>query len=311
MGMQFLNSENQAILKLKWDLRDIHMAFFKCVRWQVEETMDPISCPFHYFCQSVYPGNYPVLVDILVFVFTAASYLATIIIMVVSTSRRGRHDLVQSKRYLLPSGPVSLPVILLVLAKGQRINTVFPLSIAGPAILQLVHVSALAFENAADKNTNYAFFEASTISGILHASLYLDAVVLPYYTGFDALVTSRFSGECISCVCRKEALVAGGKLVSYRGRSVTTFLVVGSICMRIICRVSGEKGRGIIFCRFLLEGLAWIFMIKDCLYLTTSSPPEQTALRAATLGAILLLICLYLLIKTCSLLTNWFTWSTT
>lgn len=211
----------------------------------------------------------------------------------------------------ISSGPVSLPVILLVLAKGQRINTVFPLSIAGPAILQLVHVSALAFENAADKNTNYAFFEASTISGILHASLYLDAVVLPYYTGFDALVTSRFSGECISCVCRKEALVAGGKLVSYRGRSVTTFLVVGSICMRIICRVSGEKGRGIIFCRFLLEGLAWIFMIKDCLYLTTSSPPEQTALRAATLGAILLLICLYLLIKTCSLLTNWFTWSTT
>ncbi|WJX10602.1 hypothetical protein P8452_01300 [Trifolium repens] len=58
---------------------------------------------------------------------------------------------------------------------------------------------------------------SSTISGILHASIYLDSILLPYYTGFDALMSSTFSGECATCVCRKEELVVGGKLVKYKG----------------------------------------------------------------------------------------------
>ena len=38
-----------AAFQPEWDLEDIRMAFFKCTRWQVEETLGPINCPFHYF----------------------------------------------------------------------------------------------------------------------------------------------------------------------------------------------------------------------------------------------------------------------
>ncbi|MBA0583975.1 hypothetical protein Gorai_014810 [Gossypium raimondii] len=187
-----------------WDLEDIRLAFFKCTRWQVEETLDPINCPFHYFCDSVYPGHYPQVVDILVLLLATASYLATLVIMLIDISRRGRPCLSQSKRLFLPSGPLSLPLILLALAKGSRINILYPFSCIAPAILQLVQISSLAFDNGVDKDPRYAFLEASTISGILHASVYLDSIILPYYTGIDALASSTFSGECLSCMCRKQ-----------------------------------------------------------------------------------------------------------
>ncbi|KAG6748297.1 hypothetical protein POTOM_048214 [Populus tomentosa] len=199
----------------EWPSEDVQAVFFKCVRWQVEDTMDPINCPYHYYCDSTYPGNHPPYVDVLAFLFTTALYLVTLAIMVVDISRRGRTYLRKSKRYLQPSGPVSLPLILFVLAKGYRINTVFPLSCFGPAILQLLQVSALTFDCGIDKDVRYAFLQASTISGILHASLYLDSIILPYYTGFDALVSSTFSGECPTCVCRKEVLVVGGRLIRF------------------------------------------------------------------------------------------------
>jgi hypothetical protein len=240
----------------------------------------------------------------LVFLFTLASYLTTLFIMAMDISRRGQTCLSQSKRYLLPSGPVALPVILLALAKGYQINTVFPLSSIGPAILQLVHISALAFDHGANKDVKYAFFEASTISGILHASLYLDSVLLPYYTGFDALVSSTFSGECASCVCRKEVLIVGGMLVSYRGWSLTTFSVVGALCMRIVCRLFGEKIGNIILARPWLESVAWIFILKDCVYLATNSPPERSLLRVAAFGGILALICLHVIKWVCTMITK-------
>jgi hypothetical protein len=100
--------------------------------------------------------------------------------MVVDILRRGQTYLSWSKRCFLPSGPISLPVILLTLAKGHRINTICPFSSIGPAILQLVHISTLAFDHEANEDIKYAFFEASTIFGILHASLYLDSIILPY-----------------------------------------------------------------------------------------------------------------------------------
>ncbi|KAJ0111668.1 hypothetical protein Patl1_00724 [Pistacia atlantica] len=223
MDRQLLRPENAALFP-EWDLEHVRNTFFKCIRWQVEETLDPLSCPYHYYCDSNYPGNYPPTVDVLVLIFATTSYLATLVLMVIDISRRGRTSVGQSKRYLLPSGPVSLPIFLLMLAKGHRINTIFPLSCIGPAILQLLYISALTFNNElVNEDVKYAFFEASTISGILHASVYLDSVILPYYTGFDALVSSRFSGECVSCVCRKEALVVGGKLVAYRGWHAISF----------------------------------------------------------------------------------------
>ncbi|KAK6285887.1 hypothetical protein POUND7_012066 [Theobroma cacao] len=151
MGSQILHPK-VAPIQPEWDLEDIRMAFFKCTRWQVEETLDPINCPFHYFCDSIYPGNYPPAVDVLVLLLTTASYLATLVIMLIDISRRGRPCLSQSKRFLLPSGPVSLPLILLALANGQRINILFPLSCIAPAILQLIQISALAFDIGADKD---------------------------------------------------------------------------------------------------------------------------------------------------------------
>lgn len=304
MDRQFLRPKNPAFLP-EWDLEDVRTTFLKCIRWQVEETLDPINCPYHYYCDSTYPGNYPPAVDVLVLVFTTTSYLTTLVLMVIDISRRGRTSLNQSRRYLLPSGPISLPIILLMLAKGHRINTIFPLSCIGPAILQLVHISALTFNYNADEDIKYAFFEASTISGILHASLYLDSVILPYYTGFDALVSSSFSGECASCVCRKEVLIVGGKLVSYRGWSVTTFFVVGALCLRIVRRLS-EANRGkITAIMTFLESLALILIIKDSVYLIMNSPPEQYLLRAAAFGGVFVMICLHLLKKACNQVIQW------
>lgn len=287
---------------------DLRTIFFKCLRWQLEETMDPIGCPYHYFCDSTYPGNYPPAVDILVLLFTVTSYLTTLFIKVMDISRRGQPSFSQSKRYLLPSGPVSLPVILLALAKGHRINTIFPLSSIGPAILQLVYISALTFDHddhGANKDAEYAFFVASTISGILHASLYLDSIVLPYYTGFDALFSSTFSGECASCVCRKEVLTVGGMLVSYRGWSLTSFSVVGTLCLRIIWRFFGERTANIIVIRPWLESVSWILILMDCVDLATNSPPEKSILRVAAIGGIFVLICLHVLQSACTLMTKW------
>lgn len=304
MNSQLLHPEYSAF-QLERATEDVRVTFFKCVRWQLEETLDAIDCPYHYFCDSTYPGNYPPAVDILVFLFTAASYLTTLIFMVTDISRRGQTCLNRSKRYLLPSGPISLPVILLTLAKGHRINTIFPLSSIGPAILLLVHVSALTFDHEANRDIKYAFFEASTISGILHASLYLDAIILPYYTGFDALVLSNFSGECASCICRKEVLIVGGILVSYKGWSITTFSVVGALCLRIICRLSGEKTGATALIRPWLESVAWILISMDCVYLATNSPPGSTMLRVAAFGGVFVLICLHVLKSACTLITKW------
>ncbi|XP_012475041.1 uncharacterized protein LOC105791507 [Gossypium raimondii] len=287
-----------------WDLEDIRLAFFKCTRWQVEETLDPINCPFHYFCDSVYPGHYPQVVDILVLLLATASYLATLVIMLIDISRRGRPCLSQSKRLFLPSGPLSLPLILLALAKGSRINILYPFSCIAPAILQLVQISSLAFDNGVDKDPRYAFLEASTISGILHASVYLDSIILPYYTGIDALASSTFSGECLSCMCRKQVLVAGGKLISYRGLSVTTFCVMGGLCLRIVCRLSTENKAKTLTIKSLLESLAWILITKDCVYLVANTPAEQPLLQAAAFGGILLLICLHGLKVLCIRITQ-------
>jgi hypothetical protein len=243
-------------------------------------------------------------VDVLAFLFTTALYLVTLAIMVVDISRRGRTYLRESKRYLQPSGPVSLPLILLVLAKGSRINTVFPLSCFGPAILQLLQVSALTFDSRIDKDVRYAFLQASTISGILHASLYLDSIILPYYTGFDALVSSTFSGECPTCVCRKEVLVVGGRLIRYRGWSLTTFLVIGVLCSRILCRVTGENKSKIMSIKTLLESLGLILITVDCIYLIRRSP-EQSLMRIAAFGGVLVLICLQMIKKMSAQMIQW------
>ena len=288
----------------EWPSEDVQAIFFKCVRWQVEDTMDPINCPYHYYCDSTYPGNHPPYVDVLAFLFTTALYLVTLAIMVVDISRRGRTYLRDSKRYLQPSGPVSLPLILLVLAKGSRINTVFPLSCFGPAILQLLQVSALTFDSRIDKDVRYAFLQASTISGILHASLYLDSIILPYYTGFDALVSSTFSGECPTCVCRKEVLVVGGRLIRYRGWSLTTFLVIGVLCSRILCRVTGENKSKIMSIKTLLESLGLILITVDCIYLIRRSP-EQSLMRIAAFGGVLVLICLQMIKKMSAQMIQW------
>ncbi|KAK7273553.1 hypothetical protein RIF29_14609 [Crotalaria pallida] len=283
-----------------WDQEQIHDTFFKCISWQVEETTDAINCPYHYVCDRTYPSNYPPAVDILVLLFATASYLVTLVIVIMDMSKgRGRIFVCQSKRYFLPSGPVCLPIIILAFAKGPQINTIFPLSCICPAILQLVLISALSFDNGADKDIKYVFFAASTVSGILHASLYLDSVLLPYYTGFDALMSSKFSGECASCVCRKEPLIVGGKLVRYRGWSMTTFLVVGVLFLRIVCKISGTNSGKLLYIKNMMEKFSWILITVDCVYLTANSPPERVMLRVGAFGSIFLLICLHVIKEAC------------
>lgn len=295
-------------MNTEWEMDlDRKKTFFKCTKWQFEDTLDPINCPFHYFCDSNYAGDYPEIIDLLVFFFVTFSYLTTLLAVlkkVLSRTRRVREDdgVVadddKAKRYLLPSGPLSLPLILLILAKGQRINTLFPISIFGPAILQLAQLSVLIFENNIEKEASFVFFEASTISGVLHASLYLDAVILPYYTGYDALVTSTFSGVCKSCICRKEALTVGGKIVAYRGWSSTSFLLVGVLCLRIICKLCREeaKRKKVFVIKNVVEGLAWVVLVRDCVYLAVMSPVEEPVLfRVYVFGSVLVLICVHVI----------------
>ncbi|KAL6004108.1 hypothetical protein ACLOJK_004655 [Asimina triloba] len=277
---------------------NITTTFFKCTRWQFEETTDPLLCPFHYYCTSIYPGNYPPLVDFSLLFFTAASFLLTLAFTLTADTK----PISTRRRYWLPSGPFALPIILLALAKGHRINTAFSLSSVGPALLQLVLISALAFENAGERSIKYVVFEVSVVSGILHASLYLDSVILPYYTGLEALLFSQFSGECGSCICRREALVAGGSLISYRGWSMTMLSVVATLCLRIVCALVGED-RGSVLLKIFLEGIAWICIATDAIYLMMNSPRVGCVERAAY-GGVCLLILLHLLKKAAALLAS-------
>ncbi|KAL6907551.1 hypothetical protein ACP4OV_002590 [Aristida adscensionis] len=242
----------------------------KCTRWQLEETTDFVTCPYHYYCDSSYPGDYPSAVGVLVAAFAAYCLLATIAFTVLDLVRGhapaagGVRGI--KRKYLLPSGPFLLPLVLLALAKGHRINDVFPLAQLGPALLLLLQASALAFRNEADGDIRYAVLEASTVSGVLHASLYLDAVVLPYYTGLEALRWSRFSGECASCLCRMEPLVVGGTAVQYRGLSKTALAIIFALCSRMVCRIYGEE-RLSAWTRSALEGVGWVFVAADAVYL--------------------------------------------
>ncbi|KAG9455409.1 hypothetical protein H6P81_008313 [Aristolochia fimbriata] len=143
---QLLHPQNPAF-QYEWTQQNVTTTFFKCTQWQVQETTDLVDCPFHYFCDSSYP---------------AASYTITISFTLLENRGGGNLGFAASqskRRYWLPSGPIFLPLTLLSLAKGQRINTVFPLSNVGPALVQLLYVSALAFEYTLDRSIKYILFE--------------------------------------------------------------------------------------------------------------------------------------------------------
>ncbi|KAF8683550.1 hypothetical protein HU200_044465 [Digitaria exilis] len=259
----------------------------KCTRWQLEETTDFVTCPYHYYCDSSYPGDYSAAVGLLVAAFAAYCFLSTLAFTVLdlvrgngggSPAAAGVRGI--KRKYLVPSGPFLLPMVLLALAKGQRVNAVFPLAQLGPALLLLLQASALAFRNEADGDVRYAVLEASTVSGVLHASLYLDAVVLPYYTGMEALRWSRFSGECASCLCRMEPLVVGGTAVQYRGLSKTALAIIFALCSRMVCRIYGEE-RLSAWTRSALEGVGWVFVAADAVYLVGWVAAEGGAVAVA------------------------------
>lgn len=298
MYNQLLPSRNSAFLSTIQE-GDIQRIFFKCTKWQLEETLDPINCPYHYYCNNNYPGDYPSWVDSLAILFITITFLATAVFMVVEMirGRKGAGPLTrlnQLRRYFLPSGPIFLPIILLIMGKGHRINSAFPLSYNGPAILHLVRISALAFDTETESDVKYVFLEASTISGILHTALYLDSIILPYYTGLDALMSSKFSGECSSCVCRQQVLAVGGMLV-YRGWSVTTALVIGTLIFRIFSRVTTESKRRTKLMKSTMESLSWILMTVECFYLLIIPPPIRAWTRAASFSGVFVLMCLQLL----------------
>uniref|UniRef100_A0A0D9VRZ6 Uncharacterized protein n=1 Tax=Leersia perrieri TaxID=77586 RepID=A0A0D9VRZ6_9ORYZ len=257
----------------------------KCTRWQLEETTDFVTCPYHYYCDSSYPGDYHAAVGALVAAFAAYCFLSTLTFTVLdlAASRHGNGGVTIRgirRKYLLPSGPFLLPLLLLALAKGQRVNAVFPLAQLGPALLLLLQASALAFRNEADGDVRYAVLEASTVSGVLHASLYLDAVVLPYYTGLEALRRSQFSGECASCLCRMEPLVVGGTAVRYRGLSKTALAIIFALCSRMVCRIYGEE-RLSAWTRSALEAAGWVFVAADAVYLVGWVAAEGGAVAVA------------------------------
>uniref|UniRef100_A0ACD5TCF1 Uncharacterized protein n=1 Tax=Avena sativa TaxID=4498 RepID=A0ACD5TCF1_AVESA len=282
---------------------NITRQILKCTRWQLQETTDLITCPYHYYCDSSYPGDYSTTVGVVVAVFSAYCLLSTAIFTVleIGTGAGARAAggivgrFVKRRKYLVPSGPFLLPLVLLVLAKGQRINAaVFPLARLGPALLLTLQASALAFRNEADGDVRYAVLEASTVSGILHASLYLDAVVLPYYTGADALRWSRFSGDCATCLCRMEPLLVGGRTVLYRGLSKTALAIIFALCSRMVCRIYGEE-RLSVWTRSALEIASWVFVSGDAVYLAGWALAEGAAPTVAVyaLVAALVFLCVF------------------
>jgi hypothetical protein len=276
---------------------NITRQILKCTRWQLEETTDFITCPYHYYCDSSYPGDYSAAVGVVVAVFAAYCLLsaAAFTVVEIGSGAMAAGGVGRIKRkYLVPSGPFLMPLVLLVLAKGQRINAVFPLARLGPALLLTLQASALAFRNEADGDVRYAVLEASTVSGILHASLYLDAVVLPYYTGTDALRWSRFSGECATCLCRMEPLVVGGRTVLYRGLSKTALAIIFALCSRMVCRIYGEE-RLSVWTRSALEIVSWVFVSGDAVYLAGGALTEGAAASVAVyaLVAALVFLCVF------------------
>ncbi|OAP07139.1 hypothetical protein AXX17_AT2G38880 [Arabidopsis thaliana] len=77
----------------EWEMdSDRKKTFFKCTKWQFEDTLDPINCPFHYFCDSIYAGDYPQITDVLVFFFVTVTYLTTLIVVVRKVISRRRRE---------------------------------------------------------------------------------------------------------------------------------------------------------------------------------------------------------------------------
>uniref|UniRef100_A0A0A9GCH8 Uncharacterized protein n=1 Tax=Arundo donax TaxID=35708 RepID=A0A0A9GCH8_ARUDO len=283
---------------------NITRQILKCTRWQLEETTDFITCPYHYYCDSSYPGDYSESVGVVVAAFAAYCVLSTAVFTVLDIGRSCTAAGRMKRKYLVTSGPFLLPLLLLVLAKGQRLNAVFPVAQFGPALLLTLQASALAFRNEADGDLRYAVLEASTVSGILHASLYLDAVVLPYYTGTDALRWSRFSGECATCLCRMEPLVVGGRTVLYRGLSKTALAVIFALCSRMVCRIYGEE-RLSAWTRSALEGASWVFVAGDAVYLAGWALAEGAAATMAVYGLVAALVFLCVFGKVYRFLAWW------
>ncbi|KQJ96425.1 uncharacterized protein LOC100840322 [Brachypodium distachyon] len=285
---------------------NITRQILKCTRWQLEETTDFITCPYHYYCDSAYPGDFSPAIGVLAAVFAAYCLLSTASFAVAGIIRSSNASTSSTafsgvigrikRKYLIPSGPFLLPLVLLVLAKGQRINgPVFPVARLGPALLLTLQASALAFPNEAEGDVRYAVLEASTVSGILHACLYLDAVVLPYYTGTDALRrSSRFSGECATCLCRMEPLVVGGATVLYRGLSKTALAIIFALCARMVCRIYGEE-RLSAWTRTALEAASWVFVSGDAVYLVGWALVEGVAAGVAAYGLVagLVFLCVF------------------
>ncbi|EEE50713.1 hypothetical protein OsJ_30994 [Oryza sativa Japonica Group] len=256
---------------------NITRQILKCTRWQLEETTDFITCPYHYYCDSAYPGDYSPAVGALVAAFAAYCLVSAAAFAVLDIGRAGGGGGRNRRKYM-----------------GQRINAVFPLAQLGPALLLTLQASALAFRNEADGDLRYAVLEASTVSGILHASLYLDAVVLPYYTGTDALRWSRFSGECATCLCRMDPLVVGGRTVLYRGLSKTALAIIFALCSRMVCRIYGEE-RVSAWTRSALEAASWVFVAGDAVYLAGWAFAEGAAASVAAYALVagLVFLCIF------------------
>ncbi|XP_057833157.1 uncharacterized protein LOC131043935 [Cryptomeria japonica] len=294
---------NLGVLEDAKQWRYLSKTFLKCKVWQVEETLDTINCPYHYYCNTTYPGNYLAVVDWFAVLLAAALCLCLSGVMIWEV--RGRlfgQDFSRGKaRYWVPSGPLLLPLSLLVMAKGHRINSVFPMAYMAPAWLKLLHISALGFTgyeiNGVSKNLNAVVFEVSMAVGMLHGSLYVDAVTLPYYTGVEASM-SMSSGICRSCICRKEPLVAGGTFF-YRAWSYGSFVVFSGLLSRLAYGLwwnDGNAERFISLARWGLELLAWGFTAWDVFKMGHNSPPLQHGLPYKSVMApllLMLLLCFY------------------
>lgn len=95
----------------------------------------------------------------------------------------------------------------------------------------------------------------------------LDSILLPYYKGSDALVSTTFSGKCSSCACRNEMLI----ILVPRGGDQWPHFQLWVLSVEGLSADCGKKTGTTILIRPWLESIAWILTFLDSVYLATNS----------------------------------------
>lgn len=124
----------------------------------------------------------------------------------------------------------------------------------------------------------------------------LDSILLPYYKGSDALVSTTFSGKCSSCACRNEMLI----ILVPRGGDQWPHFQLWVLSVEGLSADCGKKTGTTILIRPWLESIAWIFDISGLCLSSNKLHPKGQCWELLLLE-VFVLICLHVLKRACTL----------